>query len=114
MNTPATQPTDIDKKLEEMVVHSEETPCPVRDDKQHCEHWYDESHCCACSDGSGRAAKVRPLADALLRARRDIGKLQEEAGSTDPGGMIPHEVAQRIRLLLADTLADTELEEVLR
>ena len=102
MNTPATQPTDIDKKLEEMVVHSEETPCPVRDDKQHCEHWYDESHCCACSDGSGRAAKVRPLAAALLGARKTLRLIANEVAMLDYPGAAK------------EALADTELEEVLR
>ncbi len=28
----------------------EETPCPVRDDKQHCDCWYDGQACCACGD----------------------------------------------------------------
>ena len=26
----------------------EETPCPKRDDKQHCNCWYDGEACCAC------------------------------------------------------------------
>jgi hypothetical protein len=28
----------------------EETPCPVRSDKQHCNCWYDGEPCCACGD----------------------------------------------------------------
>ena len=27
-----------------------ETECPVRADKQHCEHWYDGNPCCACGE----------------------------------------------------------------
>ena len=27
---------------------AEETPCPKRDDKQHCNCWYDGAACCAC------------------------------------------------------------------
>lgn len=28
----------------------EETPCPKREDKQHCNCWYDGEACCACGD----------------------------------------------------------------
>jgi hypothetical protein len=28
----------------------EETPCPKREDKQHCNCWYDGKPCCACGD----------------------------------------------------------------
>jgi len=28
----------------------EETPCPVREDQQHCNCWYDGEACCACGD----------------------------------------------------------------
>jgi hypothetical protein len=27
-----------------------ETPCPVRDDRQHCNCWYDGEACCGCGD----------------------------------------------------------------
>lgn len=27
-----------------------ETPCPKREDKLHCECWYDGEKCCACGD----------------------------------------------------------------
>ena len=29
---------------------TKETACPVREDGQHCEHWYDCEPCCACGD----------------------------------------------------------------
>jgi hypothetical protein len=29
-----------------------ETPCTVREDKQHCRCWYDGSPCCACGSGT--------------------------------------------------------------
>ena len=107
MNTPATQPTNVDKKLEELVARTTEfCGCDTNKDVALCVH---------DTEAMGEVERIAlPVVAALLRARRDIGKLQDEAGSTDPGGMIPHEVAQRIRLLLADTLADTELEELLR
>ena len=25
-----------------------ETPCPTREDKMHCDHWYDGDKCCSC------------------------------------------------------------------
>lgn len=31
-----------------------ETPCPKREDKQHCDCWYDGERCCACGDGGVR------------------------------------------------------------
>ena len=31
-----------------------ETPCPGRDDKIHCDHWYDGESCCGCGDDEGR------------------------------------------------------------
>lgn len=27
-----------------------ETPCPKREDKIHCVHWYDAEPCCNCGD----------------------------------------------------------------
>ena len=27
-----------------------ETPCPKREDKVHCDCWYDGEMCCACGD----------------------------------------------------------------
>lgn len=39
----------------------EETPCPKRDDGQHCNCWYDGETCCACGDpaASGVPAEAR-------------------------------------------------------
>ncbi len=28
----------------------DETPCPAREDKIHCNCWYDGEACCACGD----------------------------------------------------------------
>lgn len=30
-----------------------ETPCPKREDKYHCNCWYDGEPCCACGDDAG-------------------------------------------------------------
>jgi hypothetical protein len=35
---------------------SEETPCPARDDRTHCVHWYDGDPCCGCGDPADPAA----------------------------------------------------------
>jgi len=29
-----------------------ETPCPDREDKQHCNCWYDGDKCCSCGDAA--------------------------------------------------------------
>jgi hypothetical protein len=35
-----------------MDAAQEETPCPRRQDQQHCNCWYDGEGCCACGAGS--------------------------------------------------------------
>lgn len=33
-----------------------ETPCPARDDGQHCDCWYDGQACCGCHDPADPSA----------------------------------------------------------
>lgn len=33
------------------MIDPEETPCPVREDGLHCDHWYDGEGCHACGEG---------------------------------------------------------------
>lgn len=42
-----------------------ETPCPAREDGQHCNHWYDGEPCCACGNNSaGPASQSKEATDA--------------------------------------------------
>lgn len=37
---------------ERLEAEHDETPCPARSDRTHCEHWYDgDAPCCACGEG---------------------------------------------------------------
>lgn len=50
----------------------DETPCPKREDGQHCNCWYDSESCCACG-----APSVKTEQAAADRAgRRGIGDRQ--------------------------------------
>jgi hypothetical protein len=33
-----------------LALVGDETPCPKRDDGQHCDCWYDGLECCSCGD----------------------------------------------------------------
>jgi hypothetical protein len=40
----------LEATLSEAEPVKDETPCPKREDKQHCNCWYDGERCCACGD----------------------------------------------------------------
>ena len=37
-----------------------ETPCPKREDRKHCVHWYDGEPCCDCEPEAARRARRTP------------------------------------------------------
>ena len=43
-------PFGLGEPLMKLLVENDETPCPKREDKQHCNCWYDGEACCACGD----------------------------------------------------------------
>ena len=42
------------------IVDDSETPCQKREDRQHCNCWYDGHPCCACGDNGIGQPKQNP------------------------------------------------------
>ena len=92
MNTPATQPTNVDKKLEELVARTTEfCGCDTNKDVALCVH---------DTEAMGEVERIAlPVIAALIRARQALVYYSKSS--------IPRATALK-------ALADPELEELLR
>jgi hypothetical protein len=46
-----------------------ETECPKRDDRQHCDCWYDGKPCCACGEAMNFGAALEQLREGFKMQR---------------------------------------------
>jgi len=68
-----------------------ETPCPARDDKQHCNCWYDGKPCCGCEGATPPDARtIIERVIETLPATIDAGFLADDiATALERGGLLP-------------------------
>ncbi len=60
-----------------------ETPCPEREDGQHCDCWYDGEACCACGAPEMTAEQMREAMheDEVQEILRDRERWKAEGGA---------------------------------
>lgn len=46
------------KEEQELIIRKRDGYCPLREDEQHCEHWWDGGKCCGC-DYEGAPSEVQ-------------------------------------------------------